>query len=231
MNKNKIYSLLVMILLVGVGGVNGQLNVKVGYNGGWTKAPVLNKVVDDFNANYSTLEDKLDRMTSMHGVEIGLRYRMSSVGFEVSWSSITDRSDVYGTIPSYGTFSDKWFMSMTDYSIGIENYIGRFGYGASLAWRTARLKTDIVGAKSKKRVVTNESALSNKFYLLYQVGGSNVSLALKPYVQFPIKNLDVSDFDRELNIQIDPSYIAPSPLDERFFIYGISVVLYNGRQN
>lgn len=230
MSKIRIFSLLLLGMLGTFYSLQGQTNVKVGYVGGWTKAPVLNKIVDDFNLRYPTLEDNLDRNTSMHGIELGVRYRMKSVGVELSWASMTDRSDVYGSIPVYGSFTDKWFLSLTNYSLGIENYFGHFGYGASIGYRTARIKTNIEGAKTKKRTVTNESGFSNSFYLIYQVGGSNTGIAFKPYVQFPIKNLNVGDFDRELNIQIDPNYAAPTPQNEKFFIYGISVVLYNGRQ-
>ena len=69
------------------------------------KAPVLNKVVDNFNTKYVKLDDKLDQFRSMHGIEIGLRYRLNRVGFELSWSSISDRSDYIGNIN--GTFHTR----------------------------------------------------------------------------------------------------------------------------
>ncbi|MBK8886464.1 MAG: hypothetical protein IPN46_07875 [Saprospiraceae bacterium] len=66
--------------------------------------------------------------------------------------------------------------------------------------------------------------------MIFQFPVDKVGIAFKPYVQIPIKNLDVSDFDQELNVQLDNSYIAQSPQNERFFLYGLTIVLYNGKQ-
>lgn len=213
-----------------------QLNIKVGYSNGYMDAPELNKVITGFNEGFvkkfssGTLDDKLDPFRSLHGLEIGLRYRLNKVGFELSWNSMSDKSDVYGTLQNNSNFQDKWFLSMTEYSVGIENYLGHFGYGASMGYRTARMKTDIIGAPRKKKSVMEESGFASKFYLIFQFGGDKVGIAFKPYVQVPLRNLDVSSFDQELNIQFDESYKALRPREERFFLYGISIVLYNGRQ-
>ena len=93
-----------------------------------------------------------------------------------------------------------------------------------------RMKTDISGTQRKKRLVVDESGLASKFYLIFQFPGEKVGIAFKPYVKFPIKNLDISAFDQELNVQLDKTYVATKPQEERFFLFGISIVLYNGRQ-
>ncbi|MBK8517389.1 MAG: hypothetical protein IPL55_14225 [Saprospiraceae bacterium] len=215
---------------------NGQLNIKVGYTNGFMDAPILNKVVTNFNESFTSkypgsfLDDNLNKFSSVHGLEIGLRYRVNSVGFELSWNSMSDKSDVYATLPNKVSFQDKWFLSLTEYSAGIENYFGHFGYGASLGYRTARMKTDIFGAPRKKRKVVEESGFASKFYLIFQFGGEKVGIAFKPYVQVPLRNLDISNFDQELNVQGDSAYKAIKPQEERFFLYGISIVLYNGKQ-
>jgi len=232
----KKYKLLFILLMAYSQSLTSQMNIKVGYTGGFTKAPVLNKVVDDFNVDFlnkqteGRLDDQLDRLKSMHGIEVGLRYRINSVGFELSWQSMSDKSDVIGTMSNKALFQDKWFFSLTEYSLGVENYFGNLGYGASLGYRTVRIKTDISGAPRKKRSVTSESGFGSKFYLIFQFPGEKVGIAFKPYVQVPLKNLDISNFDQELNVQLDDSYMAVRPQEERFFMYGLSIVLYNGRQ-
>lgn len=214
----------------------GQVNIKVGYIGGFTKAPVLNEVVSDFGKRFLTnhptgkMDDALDQFRSLHGLEIGLRYKLSNVGFELSWHNMSDKSDVFATLTDKTNFSDKWYLSLTQYSFGIENYFGHLGYGASLGYRTVRMKTDITGAPRKKRTVTNESGYSSKFYLIFQFPSEKIGIAFKPYVEVPLKNIDISSFDQELNDQLYPSYRAITPQEERFFLYGISIVLYNGRQ-
>lgn len=236
MHPNKKIYLSLVICIALYFSAAGQVNLKVGYAGGFTKAPVLNAVVSKFNTDFVSnnpsgrLDDALNDFRSLHGLEIGVRYRINRVGFEVSWNSMSDKSDIFGTMADKSTFQDKWFLSLTEFSTGIENYFGHFGYGASLGYRTARLKTDIPGAPRKKRSVTHESGLASKFYLIFQFPGDKVGIAFKPYVQVPLKNLDISSFDQELNVQIDNSYMAVKPQEERFFLYGISIVLYNGRQ-
>jgi hypothetical protein len=216
--------------------LSSQLNIKIGYTGGFTKAPIVNKIVHDFNANYTNaqpggkLDVALPDFRSLNGLEIGLRYRIKRMGFEASWSNISGRSDVYGVLSTNLAFKDKWFLSLTEYSFGIENYFGHFGYGASLGYRTARFKTDIVGSTRKKKLVTDESGWGSKFYLIFQFPGQKVGIAFKPYIQVPLQTIDVSSFDQELNEQLNPSYQSVKPLEEKFMMYGISIVLYNGRQ-
>ena len=212
-----------------------QLNIKVGYTGGFTSAHDLNNIVRKFNEDFigkygGRLDDALNEIRSMHGLEIGLRYRINRVGFELSWHNMSDKSDVFGQLNDKTSFQDKWFVSLTEYSLGVENYFGKVGYGASIGHRTARAKTDIFGAPRKKKSVTSESGYASKFYLLFQFPGEKVGIAFKPYVKVPLSNLDMSSFDQELNVQLDKNYVAAKPLDERFFLYGISIVLYNGRQ-
>lgn len=226
-----------LILWATTVSLSGQLNIKVGYVGGFTKAPVLNDVVDRFNVDFlktndkGTLDDVLDPITSLHGLEVGLRYRINKVGFELSWHNMSDKSDIIGTLNDKTSFQDKWFTSLTEYSLGMENYYGNFGYGASLGYRTVRMKTDISGAPRKKRLVVNESAFASKLYLIFQYPGQKVGIAFKPYIQVPLGNLDISNFDQELNVQLNPNYSASKPQEERFLLYGISIVLYNGQQN
>lgn len=219
-----------------VSPVFGQLNLKVGYMGAATPAPVVNKIIGDFNTRVvgtfagSRLDDQLQDFNYSNGMEIGLRYRMGHVGLEAGWSYVSDKSDVLLSKADGSLFQDKWFLSLTEYSLGVENYFGYFGYGASIGYRTARLKTDIPGSSKKKRTVVTESAPASKLYLIFQFPGDKVGIAFKPFVQVPLKKYDVSGFDQEINGQIDPSWVAPKPQNEKFLIYGISILLYNGKQ-
>ncbi len=234
---NKIYSLLVVLLLIGITSANGQFNIKVGYTGGFMKAPVLNDIVDRYNVKFGNADAPLEHFKSIHGLELGLRYRLNKVGFEVSWSSMTDRSSVLGK-PSVGPstnalFSDKYFLSLTEFSFGLENYFGNIGYGASIGNRTVRMKTDITGSTKKKREILSESGISTKFYLIFQYPGDKVGIAFKPYFQVPLTGLNMSGFDKELNNELDgnDTFIPKDNQEEKFSMFGFSIVLYNGRQN
>ena len=93
-----------------------QLNIKVGYTGGFTSAPDLNNIVRRFNEDFTgkyggKLDDALNEIRSMHGLEIGLRYRINRVGFELSWHNMSDKSDVFGQLNDKTNFQDKWLVT------------------------------------------------------------------------------------------------------------------------
>ncbi len=212
-----------------------QFNIKIGYNGGLVQATGMNEVISRFNQDFESkyggkLDDPLDNIKFLNGIEVGARYRLGSVGFELSWNSMSDRSDAFGSLSSGSRLQTKWFTSLTQYALGIENYIGNFGYGASFGYRTARIKTAIDGTQRKKSDILSESGMTSKFYLLFQFPGQVVALAFKPYIEIPLKNTDITKFDRELFYRMDASYTPTQQTFERFMVYGISVLLYNGPQ-
>ena len=212
-----------------------QLNIKVGYAGGIVQAPELEKVVDDFNAKFKAvnpagrLDDALDRFSSVHGLEIGLRYRTGNLGFECTWNNFSSKSDFFGALNNQSLFQDKWFLSYTSYSAGVENYIGKFGFGASLAYRVFKLRTDISTATKKRKTITDADGFGTRLYLTFQFPGDKVGIAFKPFVELPLENFDITGFDQELGQQLDSNYKS-DPKSTRLALYGISVVLYNGLQ-
>jgi len=202
-----------------------QLNIKIGYTGAYTKVPSINKIVNDFNVAHPELDDVLDEFKFLNGIEIGLRYRMRSAGFELSWANMSKKSDAFAV-----GISEKWYLSLTDYSLSAESYFGNFGIGAGLGHRSAFMKTTVPGAPRKKKTVVDDGGFFTKLYLLAQIPGDKVGLAIKPYVQIPLRNLDFTNFSTELNRKFEPNFITPVVDPEKFLVFGISLVLYNGKQ-
>jgi hypothetical protein len=214
--------------------IYSQINIKVGYGGSFPQKLEVNKVISTFNNSIGkSLEDKMDEITSLNGLTLGLRYRWKKLGIDASWQSLSSKSDFVGNISGQPTqiISDKWFISDTDYSLGLENYFGNFGYGASFGISTLRIKTDIEGASRKKRTVTEETAPFGRFYLIFQASSSIVAACIKPYIQFPLgKTYDISSFALDLNKTYDPSYQIIDPIESRQYLYGVTIALYNGPQ-
>ena len=215
--------------------MTAQLNIKVGYAGGILRAPELDQVMDDFNAKFiavnpsGRMDDELDRFSSIHGLEIGLRYRTGNLGFEGTWNNFSGKSDVIGVLDNKAFFQDKWFLSLTSYSAGVENYIGKFGFGASLAYRIFKMRTDISGTTKKRKTITQEDGFASRIYLTFQFPGDKVGIAFKPFIELPLGSVEITGFDQELGGQIDSNYEA-TPISMRLSLYGISIVLYNGLQ-
>ncbi|MBK8624871.1 MAG: hypothetical protein IPN86_04715 [Saprospiraceae bacterium] len=53
--------------------------------------------------------------------------------------------------------------------------------------------------------------MASKFYLIFQYPGDKVGIAFKPYIQVPLKDIDISDFDQEINVQLNSSFQALKP--------------------
>lgn len=217
------------------GHLLAQLNLKVGYNGARVNAKKTNEIIDQFNktllAQSTNFHDDLNTIKFMHGIEIGLRYRLRNIGFELGWSSISSKGDVYANLVDNKLFQDKWYYSLTEYSAGVENYFGKFGYGASIGYQTYRIKTDITGVQRKKSLIEAENALTSKLYLIFQFPGDLVGIAFKPYVQIPLGKYNISAFDQSLNEQIQAGYQSTGNYEEDMKLFGISILLYNGKQN
>lgn len=210
----------------------GQWNIKVGYTNGFTQATDYNDVVNNFNKNVENiylLDDALDPLTSLHGLELGIRYKINTVGFELSWANLNKRSDVFASQNNINRLQSRLFTSLTEYTLGAEKYYGILGYGASLGYRHLSIKTDVPGSRRKRSEITGEPGWAGKFYLIIQIPGDKVALAFKPYVQFPLTNYEMGRFEEGLNNKFGFS-TRDNVASERFFMYGISVVLYNGKQ-
>lgn len=204
-------------------GVFGQFNIKVGYNAAFVEAPRLNNMVDVYNSGLVKPYDVLDKFSSLHGLELGVRYRIGNTGFEASWHSGLNTSDVYAEIDG-SNYSKKYFISLTEYALQAENYIGYFGFGAGLGYRTARIKTDIPGSRRKRQELDASSGFNGKLYLIFQIPGEKVALAFKPYIQIPLSELSFPGFAEQLGLD------ASTETKDRFRAFGFSIVLYNGKQ-
>jgi hypothetical protein len=233
MTLRQIVFLTIAIIYLHPSSLSAQLNIKVGYSGAWPQDARVNEIIDKFNAGIgSLLEKPMNNFSSMHGLSVGLRYRSKKVGVEASWQSLSDRSSYTGKVNGVNgpvTVNDKWFLSETEYSLGVENYFGRFGYGASIGYGTMRIKTDISGSR-KKREVVNTSAPLGKFYLIFQYPSNNVAAAIKPYIQFPLGDYDITNFDKDLFTTYDANYTSSQSYINRNTTLGISIILYNGPQ-
>ena len=176
------------ILLFSVLGANvamAQINVKIGFNSAYSKFSVNNRIIADYNAENDFLEQGFKELHVLHGVVLGLRYKWDNLALDVSWENMSRNRDAFGETLTGSPFTNELFYTMNTLSAGLENHFGSFGYGAALENRQLRVKTKISGL-DKKKTVLNQTAYSARFYLLFQIQQSNkVSLAFRPYVQYP----------------------------------------------
>ncbi len=195
---------LITLFIVFMGYTYGvsQLNIKVGYGAGFMESKEINDIIDRFNSDKPFLEQRLSEVKFLNGLELGLRYRFGFSAFEISMSN--GRS----------------------YLLGVDNFIGDFGFGASISSRRLKLETDITGF-DEDRAVLNDRAFASRFHVFYQLKSNNISLTFKPFIEIPWQSYNVAG----LNKEYFPNSTTPdSEFDTDITIFGISILFYNGPQ-
>ena len=204
-----------------------QFNIKVGYSIAYTEGKGINAIIDRYNDENPWLEQKFKNYHYLNGLEIGVRYKWHNLGIDLSLNTLSKKSEGLGTNQNTGVFfSDEWNLSLSEYSIGLENYIGGIGIGAALGSRNCKISTNIASSGRDKNVYI-DSEYSTKFYLVLSLPSNSTAVAVKPYIQFPIKKFNVASMENEI-FKDNPR--DSSLFDEDFVFYGISLLLYNGPQ-
>jgi hypothetical protein len=202
--------------------------LKVGYAFGHSNMEQTKSLFDNFNTNNPQAEKKLSTIKNFHGIELGTRYKFKSFGIELGLSSMSGSSEALNVFQSNGALgSDEWKISVINYSIGLENYFGNFGYGANIGLQKLKYRADIDGSKSKKTIF-NESVLNSKFYLILEVPSNKIAFSVRPFISTTWEPYNIKAVELVFNPQ---STLPKSDFDQNILVYGISFLFYNGPQN
>lgn len=207
-------------------GLSAQLNIKVGYGLGYSPAKISNQITTDHDARMPWLEESLGEMHLLNDMQFGLRYRVGQVGIEASFVNKfkTYRSNGIDPATEQSFFRDLFFR-YSSISLGFENYLGKFGYGASLDANWARFRMEVTG-REDRFIVTNPFAWGSHFHLSYNIdSGDLLTISIKPYLQIPWTKFDLYELEQELN----PVAAEPGGFKEDFLNFGIMLVFYNGQ--
>ncbi len=203
--------------------MHAQINIKVGYNAQYTPLTSTNSLFSTYNKNTADISSKYKSFHFMHGLDFGLRYMItSSMGIEAGFTKLfsgdnKSARDVNGTI-----VKDEWRISHRMISMGIENYLGWFGYGVHLGQSKWQYLKDFPGASSKQEVNSN-NLYALKFNLIIQAQSGKNAFALKPYYYYPLSKKNIDSVDVALNNTSNFTV-------ENFQGFGLSVIFYNGPQ-
>lgn len=219
-----IFSLLILSL---TSSIYGQLNFKVGYTFAYSNLDKTAEIFDRFNALNPQAEKQLKPTKAFHGIDLGLRYRFEHIGFDIGISSISGSTEALNVMQANGGLGkDEWKISMVNYHFGLENYFGVFGYGGTIGIQKLKYRTDYVSSEGKQTIF-DESVLSSKFYLIFEVPSNKIAFSLRPYIATTWEPFNLQSLEKTFDPQ---STIPPSELEQDILIYGISFVFYNGRQ-
>ena len=213
------------LFLLVVCSAYGQFNIKVGYSNNYAK---LDKVSDMFERYTASFEDenKVLKPVNFHnGIELGARYTFGNhIGIDAGLSSTRGTNDVNDiSIAGSTSFDTKWKSSLNHYYIGLENYFGWFGYGATIGYQQIKFNNKIDASDYVE--ILKQNALNSRFYLIVESVSNQTSFSLRPFVSVNWESYNLHNIEMEL---FPDSNTPVSSFDEDMMVFGISVLIYNG---
>ena len=203
-----------------------QVNLKVGYNLGYTNTADLDELIAKFNSsNDYRISKHLGTVNYTSGIDVGVRYSFGSSSVEMAFDNLSTEKEALGEEPVDGSlFKEVYYFNQKGLSFSLETRSDKLGWGIGLLRRTYSFKTNIA-TSNEKRDVLNQSSWALKAHTSIVFGGtSNISFAIKPFYIFPLSRIDLSPLASEWNI------VLQNPYKERFGTFGLSFVFYNGPQ-
>ena len=218
----KSIALVLMIILVST-SIYSQVNVKIGYNIGFPQLPVNDDILAQYSPADSEVIDPFSATSFMHGIQLGLRYRVGNIAAEVGWESISRDRTALTYRAANDSFTDRQYnYSLSGLSVGVDNYFGRFGLGSVLLYN--KLSIDRTIGNNNLGIV-NDRKLALRLQFIWQVQESEmVALQIKPYYQFNLKGYNLSNLANDLDVS------GSIDANESPKIFGISLIFYNGKQ-
>lgn len=204
--------------------LHSQFNIKIGYDVAYSDAPVFNETVSTYNQAYgNVLNQPLNDVHFLHGLNIGLRYKTRYTASEISWESLgnsVNPVEIYGDNAEEKTV----YLQLNHLAYSQELVFGSFGLGISAAYGFYNLEADLQGT-SKKRNLSQTHPFSTKFYLTFEIKASEIlSFAIKPFYRY------VWHDGMQLNGVQEYWEIDTSTNRELFHQLGIHLCFYNGPQ-
>ncbi len=202
--------------------VNAQFNLKTGYNLSFVSAPGLNEVVSTYDDS-QTYTKSFPKLTWMHGIEAGLRYKFGAGAFEAtyqgSFQQLRAEGDIVGTKDVY---SDRIKFGIHSAALVYQVSGPIFGIGTDVQYQWYRTKVIYGLTQDTHKDIQNMFAL--KVYLMATLTGNNgVDIAVQPYWLSPFDEYNLAPLNHFLGQEGDPG-------SEKWTRFGLTILFYNGEK-
>ena len=201
----------------------GQLSIKVGYIGSYSKFDGVNQFFDQLNtASDKELIEPFTKQRFLNGLDLGLRYHfVDNFALEAGWDLGQSGLISQRALNSAGTeVLDKWKLQNTSIYAGFLNQFGWIGYGASFHRNTFSLSNDFSNSRKYKRI-DESNFWSTKIFISIEHKSKHTAFALRPFYNLAFKPYK---FDK----LVTPGG-QPQSFGEKLNSFGISMVIYNGK--
>lgn len=226
MHRQSRYLFLLLILLFVAPSLPAQLNLGIGYSLGYINPKADRAIFEQFNEDRPWLEDELEPINALQGFHVGLRYKFDFIALEFTWRNRFRTKRGNGIDPATSLeFRRDVTHRYTGYSIGVENFIKDFSYGASIEVENFAMRTEVTGVEEDFTIISHYG-LGSQFFVSYRVDAGNaLSFSIRPYIHIPWQSYDIAKVAEEIN-----GTNTSGKLDTNYMNIGVMFIFYNGRQ-
>jgi len=202
--------------------VNAQFNLKTGYNISFLSAPGFNEVVSTYNST-QTYTKSFSKLTWLHGIEAGVRYKFGAGAFEAtyqgSFQQLRAEGDIVGTKDVY---SDRIKIGVHSAALGYTVSGPVFGIGTDVQYQWYRTKVIYGLSGDSSRDLQNMFALK-VFLMATLTGNKGIDIAIQPYWLSPFDEYNLAPLNQMLHQEGNPG-------SEKWTRFGLTVLFYNGEK-
>ena len=201
--------------------LSAQMNVKIGYNPVIGSFSGINQIQQAYSPSSGIVQSGFSDLAFMHGIQLGLRQRFGNLGIELGWESLTSSKSALTFIESNESFTTRSYNhDIKTWSFSLDQYLNPVGFGSSIT----RTNFSIAREVGQNEIsIVNESNYGVRVHLNWVIQESSlVSLVVRPYYQFYLNDVDLSNFASDLNSGVSTT--------ESLSFFGLSFIFYNGRQ-
>ena len=221
--------LIFLILILGNSLVFGQINFKAGLTIGHVNPQHTNIMLKRYNQEHTDLKKKFTPIRFLLGLDVGLRYRLEVVDFELTYRIKARKAKAKGTYPGTDrSLSREILLGINSFSFGVGVHYKSFGFGGAIDLSKLIIQGRNDSGKSKDKFpIVNKPFWGNHFYLSYELAANdNLALSIRPYLQLTGGKFNVAP----LQSPLEQENTGVDMLDD-FTNYGIMLIFYNGRQD
>ena len=203
-------------------------NIKVGYIGNYTNLEKTADIFHRYSAEFNTESQVLKHIKVYHGVEFGARYKLNeNLGFDIGISATKGKSKATDlSFISSELSASEWKISQNSVFLGLENYFGFFGYGASIGYQQLQYKNK-TNLNFENIEILKQNALNRRFYLIFEYASHQNAFSLRPFISINWQPYNVHAI--ELTALPD-SKLPSTDFNEDLMIFGLSLLIYKGPQ-
>ena len=204
-----------------------QINSIAGYNYSRNNPTVLNQIIDNYNARNPTISQKMSHLSSLNGMNLGIRYRFPYAAIELVWHTRIARAKDQVVNADRTTYKNIINFRNQIFSLGGDLHYGGLGIGGSFDLIRTHIRKER-STDNTKEILLTDNHMTNQIYLIFDLKiTEGMSISIRPFVQIPSKSVNLFAVEKAFNPDIAAT-ANPNNYNQRFFNYGISFSFING---